>query len=383
MNEKQSTTDPIPKPPAWYRRRWFIIAGVMLALLGVMWALNQSKRQSDQQAIAYLESRGYQVKIGTAGMLDNFRLLLNQLLGTQIPGVKQVVSIDNKDTRNVKTIPYAGMKGSFQLGDAKLVQLTAEDWTAIRRFTHLTDLHLTGANVTDNDMRRLAKLSLLNTLDLSDNLISDQGLTHLKKLTRIQNLNLAKTKITDIGLANFALLTHITTLTLSSNNLTGAGFEVFAQMPSLRVLKADHNQLIDQHLAPLADLPLLMNLDLSHNQLTGAGLPPLPNAVIVNFSNNQIGGSGLPAMPSVSHLDLSHNQITDQDMPSLIACVRLGQLDLSYNPLTNTGAEHLKSIPSLFGIIMRGTQMTRKKRVEIQRELPEIGVIITAPPREN
>jgi uncharacterized protein (TIGR02996 family) len=98
---------------------------------------------------------------------------------------------------------------------------------ALEGLTNLRQLELTWCDVSDEALRRLARLDRLEELDLYqtvDGRISDEGVEALRGLSRLRVLKLAGHQgVTDRGLASLRGLTRLEILDLSETGITDAG----------------------------------------------------------------------------------------------------------------------------------------------------------------
>jgi hypothetical protein len=83
-----------------------------------------------------------------------------------------------------------------QRGPIKIQKKLVDDF-----FGSVTDVHLSGTKVTDDDLKHLEGMKHLKTLDLSETYITDAGLEHLGGLKQLRRLVLWHTQTTDAGVA--------------------------------------------------------------------------------------------------------------------------------------------------------------------------------------
>lgn len=93
-----------------------------------------------------------------------------------------------------------------QLGTVKTLLLSGDnvDDATLERLapsTALLELHLTGSRVTDQGLGQLAKFPHLRWLVLNNTKVSDAGLKTLVSLDELEELNLRSTSVTDEGVA--------------------------------------------------------------------------------------------------------------------------------------------------------------------------------------
>ena len=96
--------------------------------------------------------------------------------------------------------------------------------------------HLSGKDVSDDDLAHLADVSNLVWLNLRGTQISDAGVAHLAKISTLTRLHLEKTAITDAGLASLAGLENLEYLNLYGTQITDAGLEHLKPLTKLKKL---------------------------------------------------------------------------------------------------------------------------------------------------
>jgi internalin A len=167
------------------------------------------------------------------------------------------------------------------LSDAGLVHL--------KGLESLTDLHLSGTQITDAGLAHLKGLTNLSSIDLSETKVSDAGVVHLKGLAKLEVLYLGRTQVTDAGLVHLKGLTQLSWLDLSDVRVTDAGLANLNDLKNLTDLNLGSTEVTDAGLANLQGLTKLSMLDLSGTQITDAGLVHLKR--LTKLYSLSIGGT--------------------------------------------------------------------------------------------
>ena len=107
---------------------------------------------------------------------------------------------------------------------------------SLEGLTELSELDLSGTDVTDAGLAHLKQLTKLTFLDLSGTKVSDTGLTHLKGLSNLSVIYLRGTRVTDAGLVHLQGLTNLSELVLRFTRVTDAGMVHLKRMTKLSVL---------------------------------------------------------------------------------------------------------------------------------------------------
>ena len=154
---------------------------------------------------------------------------------------------------------------------------------------NVTELALSGNNLSGPLPAALGSITSLTTLDLRDNQLSGT-IPDLTALTQLQTLNLSANQLSGT-IPDLTALTQLQTLNLRDNRLTGT-------IPDLAALTQVHTlNLSDNRLTgPIPDLTALtqlQNLNLSDNRLTGpipAELGSLTSLQQLYLNKNQLSG---------------------------------------------------------------------------------------------
>jgi len=195
----------------------------------------------------------------------------------------------------------------------------------IRGMTHLVEMRLQHASLTDDDLTDLAGLRNLHLLELDDMPIGDAGLEHLRSFTEFTSLAFRTTKITGRGLS-----------CLAGNNL-------------LRFLSVEHTPIEDDDLEQLKPFASLEILALGQTRVSGPGLKHLSTLgklrlLSLNFTPlDDRGLAMLPSLPRLETLQLAGTKITDAGLARLAtAAPALKRLDLEQTRVTPDGVARLQ-----------------------------------------
>lgn len=147
-------------------------------------------------------------------------------------------------------------------------------------------IDLSGASLTDDDLRMLGRFPNLQKLDLSNTRVSDRALKHLSGQIPLQLLWLNYTQITDAGLIDVAELTSLKSLGLTGTKITDSGLVHLKQLNQLEYLLLSQNEITDDGLEHLAAFSSLEGISLIRTRVTMQGVSrlkrALPNCQIVS-----------------------------------------------------------------------------------------------------
>lgn len=139
----------------------------------------------------------------------------------------------------------------------------------------VTELSLTGNNLSGTLPPELGDLAQLRRLVLNDNELTGPIPPELGKLSRLTMLRLSENSLNGTIPAELAELPRLDTLLLWRNELSGPIPAELGSMGSLQRLLLAWNQLSGPVPPELGNLPRLAYLSLSRNELTGT-IPPEP-----------------------------------------------------------------------------------------------------------
>lgn len=193
--------------------------------------------------------------------------------------------------------------------------------------TLMTELDLTGMELTDNDIKDISKMKNLEVLSLGNNKIS--SLTAIKDLKKLKKLNLYTNNISNIN--SLKNLTNLTSLSLSDNDISD--ISVLENLNKLKVLHMEGNNI--SNISALSNLTSLTDLQLGYNKISD--ISALKNATKLNclyLNDNQISNIyALTNLTDIKILHLYRNKISD--INSLYKLTNLTVLDIGTNQISN------------------------------------------------
>lgn len=145
---------------------------------------------------------------------------------------------------------------------------------SLRQFADLRELGLHLLDRPLRDLPPLAPLARLETLDLTGTQVDDEGLKRLAALGALKVVRFEPKEVTDAGAATLAALPHLSELDLATSQITAAGLENLAALAELQVLWLPRG-VSDAGLAHLQSLSQLRVLELRHTRIDGTGLKHL------------------------------------------------------------------------------------------------------------
>jgi len=140
------------------------------------------------------------------------------------------------DAENPMTREEILKPGSVKTVSLSNTQVTDTDLKELARFENLENLFLWNTAVTDARLKELGGLKNLKSLYLGGTEVTDQGLKHLAGLKSLQHLDLRSTKVTDQGLEVLAGYQSLQKLDLGRAPVTDEGVaELRKRCPGLKI----------------------------------------------------------------------------------------------------------------------------------------------------
>jgi len=162
--------------------------------------------------------------------------------------------------------------------------------------TVLTEVKMTGPEITDETLEKLAGIKGLRLLDLSQSSITDAGLKHLSGLTSLQSLKMFKTQVKD--LTPLAPLTNLRSLIIEHTQVHDDNLVVVEKFPRLHELNASYLELTDAGIEHIAKCQHLLTLGLSGTDLTDRGcelISQLTDLTMLVIANANPSADGMQA----------------------------------------------------------------------------------------
>ena len=151
------------------------------------------------------------------------------------------------------------------------------DVPVLKSAPEITDLDLTGTNVTEKGLKHLAGLRKLMTIRLSQGQLSD---AHLRVLCEIGLMHTLTYQIAGSSAKPVPeAIEDIVTLALCRSRITDAGLRELARFSNLARLDLSETRVTDAGLKELARLKTLTTLQLQGTQVTEAGVAALQKAL--------------------------------------------------------------------------------------------------------
>jgi hypothetical protein len=158
--------------------------------------------------------------------------------------------------------------------------------------------------VTDDDLRLIAKLPNLRRISLMETNVTDAGLAHLAGLENVQALCLNGTKVTNAGMDHIKDWKHLRSLMLQHTAVDDAGLKHVGAFRDLEVLVLNNTKVTSRGVAELVGLQRLNMLMLSHTAVDEEAIPNLVNirgsgkagaweGVVLELEGCRFSGNGL------------------------------------------------------------------------------------------
>jgi hypothetical protein len=136
-------------------------------------------------------------------------------------------------------------------------------------------LDVEGSKMSGLDLARLPNRTGLKWLSLNRTNVTDPQLKSLARLPKLSHLFLAETAIGDDGLAHVAALAALEWVDVSKTRITPAGLSALIELKQLKVLNLEDTAIDDGAVPHLARLPQLETLQLRGTRVSPRGIAQL------------------------------------------------------------------------------------------------------------
>ncbi|HEV3342962.1 MAG TPA: hypothetical protein VG125_21490 [Pirellulales bacterium] len=271
-----------------------------------------------------------------------------------------------------------GMSATFD-EDGRLTHLIASGSAPIsddtlRRIARLDDLKglaLTGLELDDRRLSLLADLSGLRHLVIDDADVTDAGLSALVHFRQLESLELTNTRVTDEGLAALPALPKLAHLDVSFTAVTEAGTARFRHTSPQVAIEFGAS---DDRLSRKLTRPRCVSVE-GYFFVFGRGPHPLKRLCARGKEVTDSALAPLADHTELEELDLRETAITDLGMTSLASLAGLKQLDLRDTVVTNAGLVPLARLARLRRVDLRGTRVTLDGCQRLIESLPNCEVL--------
>jgi hypothetical protein len=230
--------------------------------------------------------------------------------------------------------------------------------------------------LTPKDLAPLADLRHVKTLELAGKFVSDDTVDLLLNMEELADLTMLHTGITNNGLKKLARLKKLRRFTSDSPAITDAGFATLAALPALEAIQLTESHVTDAGIAAFAGHVNLRELWLR---------PPLSPLVVddkgkARFATEDEKGlkitdqglAVLGTLPELERLTLTKCRISARGLAGMAKpgnCAKLFTLGLSGTEISDAELKLLhdpKSLPSLIFFNIEQTKVTREGVVALQ-----------------
>lgn len=234
--------------------------------------------------------------------------------------------------------------------------------------TKLSDLSITGGNISGLTRNFFSSLKNLQSLDFSSNRITLVDPTTFTDLKLLDTLNLGRNQISDMPSNLFQGL-KLNYLNLEDNKIIVLKSEVFSNLADLRRLSLASNQIKVIPSNTFNSLTKLTELNLDGNLLTKIDesftkqLQGMANLAVVSLDNNKIANIATAQFSSMIKLNLRGNLIKEIGNDTFSSNnSKIMEILLFRNQITTIGSAAFKGLTKLVTLQFNDNKMTQLKR---------------------
>jgi len=186
--------------------------------------------------------------------------------------------------------------------------------------------------------------------------VTDDDLKHVAKLTGLMHIELEGTDIATKGIINLEPLKNLHFLGCDKTLIRGDAMKSIAKHPQLENLIVGHNDLDDDNLKYLAALKRLSNLQIDNIHLSDKGLEPVLK------------------MPELRVLKISgNNRITDASI-KMMQKTKIKGLNVQSTGVGPASLQYFQKFSSLRNLKLEGRNFTPEQRREFRKKLSQVEI---------
>jgi serine/threonine protein kinase len=257
--------------------------------------------------------------------------------------------------------------GSYEDPNSRQEHITKVGWAAVGKLD-LTELNISYAIVSDDDMKPIAKLPRLKILELSRTDLHDKGLSYFKDNKTIEELTLKNLPITAVGVEYIVSMKKIKKLNLNGTTVTDQSLKLIGEkMPQLKTLDLTDCAVTDDGMRYIAHMPKVEILYLGQTKVGKAGfeaLKPLPVRELNVENNKQFDDACLAVVaeqwPHLRLLNMGDTKVTPKGLPVIKKLKGLEYLGANAIAITDKDMEPILQSKSIISLHLISTYVTDK-----------------------
>lgn len=194
--------------------------------------------------------------------------------------------------------------------------------------------------------------------------VSDDDLKHVARLSELRHVELEGTDITSKGVVNLEPLKKLAFLGVDKTTIDGEAMKSIGKHVALVNLVIGHNDLDDECYKHLIGLKNLRNLQVDNTHISDKGvayISKLPALEVVKLSGN--------------------NRVTDRTM-ALFANSKIKFLNAQRTGVGFGSLPHFLKMPKLDGLKLEGRNFTPEQKRELGKKLPRVSLHFFGKERE-
>ncbi len=236
--------------------------------------------------------------------------------------VKRNASADESEPGTITHSPARG-RLKFPPGTRAILKVRYEGSQHMPDLDRLSPNCLFGINmkrmeVTDDDLKHVARLTGLQHVELEGTDISTKGVNNLESLKKLRFLGVDKTLIRGDAMKSIGKHTQLGNLVIGHNDLNEDCYKDLLGLKNLTNLQVDNTHLSEKAFDTIVKLPKLAVIKLSaNNRITDRAMAKLQNSKMeaLNVQNTGVGPGSLPyflKMPQLKHLKLEGRNFSEE-----------------------------------------------------------------------
>ncbi len=328
--------------------------------------------------------------------LKNLRVLNAGALGLTDKSLEAIAQLSNLEELSLDSnkINGSGLQHLTNLKKLKKLVLhfnpLMPEWPkTVSQFTSLQDLQVVNYDqpIDDDMLIELSKLTKLNRLALNDNAINvtDAGLSALASLTHLQEVKISKALVSEEGLQKLASISTLQVLHLKDlRTATPGSFTWLEKLPNLRELEIVGTPLNNHDIKSISQLSklnslLIWNVSWGSDSVSIEELEGLKSlrAIRTNELLTRDAIRDLSMLPQLEYIGDDLSQITDADLSELVKLKSLQSISVDSPHITTASLKALENMKSLrYLCVSDKVKLSREQLEQLGKEhLPQCKIV--------
>lgn len=252
---------------------------------------------------------------------EGVKIAENKKYKVDVPKVDQNTDLERKIANNLNA-------KEFELCSEEISDVQLKPLARLRR---VEKLKLDGNIISGTGMDVAKSMHHLKKLSLSENPLTERGIETIAQLDQLENLEIKEVNLSDDSIAKLSRMQFLKKLELDNSHISCNGIQYLSGMRNLDTLAlAGQHELDDRCFGRLTDMPKLVNVDVSKTNVSGEVFENpnfLPRLREIAFKENGMSERSFKAIAKLKELQTLDIRDSKFDWDSLIYLKKMPHLN--------------------------------------------------------